>query len=53
VLCTAELPTIFVKAYEKTKADPAWETATLPCGHMLQLEMVDETAALLAGFAGK
>ncbi|HVV94998.1 MAG TPA: alpha/beta hydrolase, partial [Hyphomicrobiales bacterium] len=53
VLCTGDLPTIFVKAYEKTKADPAWKTETLPCGHMLQLEMLDRTAELLTGFIGK
>jgi pimeloyl-ACP methyl ester carboxylesterase len=53
VLCDADLPTIFVKAYEKTKADPAWATATLPCGHMLQLEMLDRTAELLTTFVAK
>jgi pimeloyl-ACP methyl ester carboxylesterase len=50
VLCTADLPTIFVKAHEKTAADPAWATAKIPCGHMLQLEMLDRTAELITGF---
>jgi pimeloyl-ACP methyl ester carboxylesterase len=53
VLCTAEQPTIFTKAYERVKADPAWTTETMPCGHMLQLEMLDSLAELLTGFAAR
>jgi pimeloyl-ACP methyl ester carboxylesterase len=51
VLCTAEQPTIFTKAYERVKADDAWTTETMPCGHMLQLEMLERLTEVLTGFA--
>lgn len=51
VLCTAEQPTIFTKAYERIRDDPAWTVETLPCGHLLQLEMPERLAQILITFA--
>ena len=53
VLCTVDQPTIFTKAYERVKNDPAWATETMPCGHILQLEMLERLAEILTDFVAR
>lgn len=38
---------VFERYYERFRDDPAWETATLPCGHDVMLDLPAELAALL------
>jgi len=40
-------PTTFTPFYEKLKNNPRWTTHTLPCTHIVQLEMPNELTALL------
>jgi pimeloyl-ACP methyl ester carboxylesterase len=42
-------PTSFTKFYERFRNDPAWEVHTLPCTHLVQLDMPDELTRLLIG----
>ena len=44
-------PSPFQPFYEKCKADPAWETQTLKCGHHVMLDMPAETTKILLGAA--
>jgi hypothetical protein len=37
----------FDAAYEKLKADPAWRTYALPCGHDIMVDMPDRLAEIL------
>lgn len=52
VRCGAFASGAFDTARAMAEADPSWRTVTLDCGHSLQLEMPEETAAILADFAG-
>ncbi|MEZ5894480.1 MAG: alpha/beta hydrolase [Parvularculaceae bacterium] len=38
---------VFTQFYEKTKADPAWRTETIACGHMTMIEKPEETAEII------
>ena len=40
-------PSPFKPFYEKCKADPAWETYTLACGHDVMMDMPEETLEIL------
>lgn len=42
-------PSPFAPFYERCKADPAWETHALPCGHEVMLDMPERTAEILLG----
>ena len=41
-------PTSFTPFYERVKNDPAWNVSTVPCGHMVMLDMPDRLVELLA-----
>lgn len=51
VLCDGWRPSPFAPAHRRASADPAWRVETFACGHLLQLEMTERLAALLAEFA--
>jgi len=51
VMCKPPSP--FGQFFERLQTDPAWRTETLPCGHLLHLEMTDRVADLLADFAAR
>lgn len=38
---------VFMRFYEKTKADPSWRTETVECAHFPMLEAPEETAEIL------
>jgi hypothetical protein len=42
-------PTSFTKFYERFRATPGWEVHTLPCTHLVQLDMPEELTRLLIG----
>ncbi len=44
-------PTTFTQFYEKFRDAPGWRSYTMPCTHLVQLDMPDELARLLASFA--
>jgi pimeloyl-ACP methyl ester carboxylesterase len=44
-------PTTFTPFYEKFRAAPGWEVHTLPCTHLVQLDMPEELTQLLAAAA--
>jgi pimeloyl-ACP methyl ester carboxylesterase len=44
-------PTTFTQFYEKLRAAPGWRTYTIPCTHLVQLDMPDEFSRLLSSFA--
>lgn len=46
-------PSPFQPFYEKCKADPAWETHALKCGHDVMMDLPDETTNILLGAAGR
>ncbi len=43
---------IFSGIYAKVGADPSWASMEVPSGHMLQLEMPEEIARIIADFIG-
>jgi pimeloyl-ACP methyl ester carboxylesterase len=43
-------PTTFTQFYEKFRNAPGWRTYTMPCTHLVQLDMPDEFARLLMSF---
>ncbi len=43
-------PTTFTQFYEKFRDAPGWRTYTMPCTHLVQLDMPDELAQLLMSF---
>jgi pimeloyl-ACP methyl ester carboxylesterase len=51
VWCSGNSPSIFDKAYQRVKADPAWQTEVMACGHVMMIEMPDRTFEILAGVA--
>lgn len=42
-------PTSFTRFYERFRNDPVWEVHTLPCTHLVQLDLPDELTRLLLG----
>jgi pimeloyl-ACP methyl ester carboxylesterase len=44
-------PSPFQPFYEKCRADPAWETHAVPCGHEIMLDMPEKTTEILWGAA--
>jgi len=40
-------PTAFTQFYEKAKNKPGWTVHTLPCTHLVQIDMPNELTALL------
>jgi pimeloyl-ACP methyl ester carboxylesterase len=40
-------PTVFTQFYEKLKNNKGWTVHTLPCTHIIQMELPDELTALL------
>jgi pimeloyl-ACP methyl ester carboxylesterase len=51
VWCSGYSPSIFTKAYERVKTDPAWQTEVMACGHAMNAEMPDRTFEILAALA--
>ena len=47
VYCNVPAPTTFTPIYEKLKNNPAWRMRTLPCTHIVQIEMPNELTKLL------
>jgi pimeloyl-ACP methyl ester carboxylesterase len=47
IYCNVPAPTTFTPFYEKLKNDPAWRTRTLPCTHIVQIDMPAELTELL------
>ena len=44
-------PTTFTPFFEKLKSDPGWTVHTLPCTHMVQMDMPEELTELLIAAA--
>ena len=40
-------PTAFTPFYEKARSKPGWTVHTLPCTHLVQVDMPNELTALL------
>jgi len=47
IYCNVPAPTTFTQFYERLKDDPEWIVHTLPCTHIVQMEMPDELTRLL------
>ena len=47
IYCNVPAPTTFTPFYEKLKNDPDWSIHTLPCTHIVQMEMPNELTELL------
>jgi pimeloyl-ACP methyl ester carboxylesterase len=47
IYCNKAAPTTFTQFYDKLKDDKSWATHTLPCTHVVQIEMPNELTALL------
>jgi pimeloyl-ACP methyl ester carboxylesterase len=47
VYCNVPAPTTFTPFYEKLKNKPGWTVYTLPCTHLVQLDMPNELTQLL------
>ena len=47
VYCNVPAPTTFTPFYEKLKDDRDWKVHTLPCTHIVQIEMPNELTKLL------
>ena len=45
--CNKPTPTTFTQFYDKLKDDRGWTVHTLPCTHVVQIEMPNELTALL------
>jgi len=45
--CNKPTPTTFTQFYDKLKDDWGWAVHTLPCTHVVQIEMPNELTALL------
>ena len=44
-------PTSFTQFYERYRDAPGWRSFTMPCTHLVQLDMPEELAKLLSSFA--
>jgi pimeloyl-ACP methyl ester carboxylesterase len=47
IYCNVPAPTPFTQFYEKLKNNPSWTVHTLPCTHIVQIDMPDELTTLL------
>jgi pimeloyl-ACP methyl ester carboxylesterase len=47
IYCNVAAPTTFTQFYDKLKNDKAWKVHTLPCTHLVQIEMPGPLADLL------
>jgi pimeloyl-ACP methyl ester carboxylesterase len=47
IYCNVPAPTTFTQFYENLKDDPEWRMHTLPCTHIVQIEMPNELIELL------
>jgi pimeloyl-ACP methyl ester carboxylesterase len=47
IYCNVPAPTTFTQFYDKLKNDRDWKVHTLPCTHLVQIDMPKELAALL------
>jgi pimeloyl-ACP methyl ester carboxylesterase len=47
IYCNVPAPTTFTQFYEKVKDDSDWSVHTLPCTHIVQMEMPKELTGLL------
>ena len=47
VYCNVPAPTTFTQFYDRLKDDKAWSVHTLPCTHIVQIDMPDELTKLL------
>src|SRR5262249_13933584 len=47
IYCNVPAPTTLTPFYEKLKDDPDWSIHTLPCTHIVQMEMPNELTELL------
>lgn len=47
IYCNVPAPTTFTQFYDKLKDDPAWTMHTLPCTHIVQIDMPKELTQLL------
>ena len=47
IYCNDPEPTAFTAFYERLKDTPGWTVHTLPCTHLVQMDMPDELTALL------
>ncbi len=47
IYCNVPAPTTFTPFYERLKDDPDWRMHTLPCTHIVQIDMPEELTALL------
>ncbi|MBI3797110.1 MAG: alpha/beta hydrolase [Deltaproteobacteria bacterium] len=47
VYATGWTPSAFTQFYERVRHDPAWQTATVPCGHAVMVDMPQELTQML------
>lgn len=47
IYCNVPAPTTFTQFYDKLKDDRSWTVHTLPCTHIVQIDMPNELTALL------
>ena len=47
IYCNVPAPTTFTQFYDKLKDDSRWTVHTMPCTHLVQVDMPDELADLL------
>jgi pimeloyl-ACP methyl ester carboxylesterase len=47
IYCNVPAPTTFTQFYDKLKDDRGWTVHTLPCTHIVQIDMPNELTALL------
>lgn len=47
IYCNVPAPTTFTPFYEKLKTQPGWTVHTLPCTHLVQIDMPNELTQLL------
>ena len=47
VYATGWSPSAFTQFYERVRHDPAWQTATVPCGHAVMVDMPQELTQIL------
>jgi len=47
IYCNVPAPTVFTQFYDALKSDRNWTVHTLPCTHLVQIDMPKELAALL------
>ncbi len=47
IYCNVPAPTTFTQFYDKLKDDKAWSVHTLPCTHIVQIDMPEELTKML------